>query len=76
MDEIKRVESAVNEMKDLYQNYINKNGSSSLRVSNKEINLWIVKTLLQQEKTVVELKTRQMLLYVLVTGLILKIIII
>lgn len=74
-DDLTKIEKAVTDMKDLYTNYIKRNGSSSLRISNKEINLWIVKTLLQQEKTIVELKTRQGLLYLLVTGLIIKVII-
>lgn len=75
MKDVEKIEHAVQEMKELYNKFLERNGQSSLRVSNKEFNLWIAKKLIEQDGKIIELKTRQMLLYLLVTGLIVKVII-
>lgn len=75
MEDVEKVENAVNEMKELYQKFLEKNGSSSLRITNKEFNLWIAKTLIEQDGKIIALKTRQMLLYAIVTGLMIKMIV-
>lgn len=75
MNGVEKAEKAVNEMKELYVKFLERNGSSSLRVSNKEFNLWIAKKLIEQDGEIIKLKTRQGLLYLIVTGLLIKMIV-
>lgn len=73
-EDVRNVEKAVNEMKELYNKFLERNGQSSLRISNKEFNLWIAKKLMEQDGEIIKLKTRQGLLYLITTGLLLKLI--
>ena len=60
--EIEKLENAVREIKELGILYKNKNGNASLRVSNKDFNLWMVKELIAQRGRISALEARQKLI--------------
>jgi len=68
-------ETIIREIKSLYQSYLERYGKSSLRVSNKEFNLWITNKLIEQDGRIIKLETRQKLLCAIITGLLLKVVI-
>lgn len=71
MSDIHKITDAVEDMKTLYKKFLSTNGNSSLRISNKEFNLWIVKKLLEQDGRLGKVEVKQNLLYLLTTGIIL-----
>lgn len=71
MSDIHKITNAVEDMKTLYKKFLSTNGNSSLRISNKEFNLWIVKKLLEQDGRLGKVEVKQNLLYLLTTGIIL-----
>lgn len=68
--DIHKITETVTEIKDLYKKFLSTNGNSSLRVSNKEFNLWIVKELLGQNGRIGKLEAKLNLLYLLTTAII------
>jgi len=58
---IERLEAAVDEIKNLAKEFKNRNGNSSLRISNKDFNLWLVKKMLDNDKRLTVVETRQKL---------------
>lgn len=69
-------ENIITEIKTLYESYLERHGKSSLRVSNKEFNLWIANKLIEQDGRIIRLETRQKLLFIIITGLLLKVVIV
>ena len=50
---------AVDEIKQLAIEFKEQNGNSSLRIPNKDFNLWIVKKLLDQDGRIGKVETKQ-----------------
>lgn len=71
--DINAISKAVDEMKGLYKKFLATNGNSSLRISNKEFNLWIVKTLIEQDGRIIRLESTVKLLVVILGGLVIKV---
>lgn len=53
---------AIDEIKQLAIEFKAQNGNSSLRISNKDFNLWIVKHLLEQSSRIDRVETKQKML--------------
>ena len=55
----KSLSNAIDEIKQLAIEFKAQNGNSSLRIPNKDFNLWIVKHLLEQASRIDKVETRQ-----------------
>jgi len=58
MVDIKRLEEAIKEIKELKKLFYERNGNSSLRIPNKDFNLWIVGQLIDMKKDVASNKAK------------------
>lgn len=55
----KSLNNAIAEIKNLAIEFKAQNGNSSLRIPNKDFNLWIVKKMLEQDGRIGAIETRQ-----------------
>ena len=55
----KSLSSAISEIKELAIEFKAQNGNSSLRIPNKDFNLWIVNKMLEQDGRISNVETRQ-----------------
>lgn len=58
----KSLSKAIDEIKQLAIDFKAQNGNSSLRLPNKDINLWIVKKMLEQDGRIGNVETKQKML--------------
>lgn len=75
MKKRKNLDEAIQEVKELAVNFRKRNGNSSLRIPNKDINLWIVNKLIEQDGRIIRVETITKILATLFCGLIIKILI-
>ena len=62
-----KLDDAISEIKKLAKEFREKNGNSSLRIPNKDFNLWIVNKMLEQDGRISKIEAKQMAFIVLVT---------
>ena len=55
----KSLSNAIAEVKQLTIDFKAQNGNSSLRIPNKDLNLWIIQKLLEQDGRIGSVETRQ-----------------
>lgn len=67
MERKTKLDEAINEIKKLAKEFREKNGNSSLRIPNKDFNLWIVNKLLDQDGRITKIETKQKAFILLVT---------
>lgn len=54
--------NAVKEIKALSEEFKKQNGNSTINISNKDFNLWLVKKLLEQDGRITQVETKQKLM--------------
>jgi hypothetical protein len=69
-------EVVLNEIKELAEKFKAKNGNSSLRIPNKDFNLWLVNWAIKQDGRIGKLETLTKLLTIFICGIIIRLIII
>lgn len=52
-------ETILNEVRSIAEAFKKRNGNSSLRISNKDFNLWIINELINQRGRIIKVETRQ-----------------
>lgn len=52
-------ETILNEVRGIAEAFKKRNGNSSLRISNKDFNLWIINELINQRGRIIKVETRQ-----------------
>lgn len=68
MSDIDRLTNVIkNEIKQLAKDFRARNGNSSLRIPNKDINLWIVNKLIEQDGRISKVEAKQAAFILLVT---------
>ena len=58
----KSLSNAISEIKELAIEFKAQNGNSSLRIPNKDFNLWIVNKMLEQDSRIGNVETKQKML--------------
>jgi hypothetical protein len=69
------IDEAVKEVMQFAKEFKNRNGSSSLRIPNKDFNLWLVNSMIRQNGRIGKLEVTTKVLLTLFCGLAIKIII-
>lgn len=59
MKKEKTIDEAVQEAVAITNEFKERNGDTALRISNKSFNLWIIKTLLEQNGRITKVETKQ-----------------
>lgn len=73
---IKELNAAIQEIKALSEEYRSKNESNKIPVTNKDFNLWIVSQLMEQGNVISALRSKVYILCMIVTGIIIRMLII
>jgi len=55
---INKLDDAIKEIKELSKEFKERNGNSSLRIPNKDFNLWLVQKLLEQDGRLIKVETK------------------
>lgn len=69
------LDDAIKEIKFLAKEFKERNGNSSLRIPNKDFNLWLVNSMIRQNGRIGKLEVTTKVLLTLFCGLVIKIII-
>jgi len=70
-----KLRKAVDEVKKLAKEFKAENGNSSLRIPNKDFNLWLVNSMIQQNGRIGKLEATTKILAVLFCGIVIKLLI-
>lgn len=62
-----KLEDAIKEIRELAKAFKAKNGNSSLRIPNKDFNLWIVNKMMEQDGRISKVESRQAAFILLIT---------
>lgn len=65
-----RLEKAIEEVKKVSKEFKNKNGNKYIKITNKDFNLWIVKTLMEDKARISKLEGKQSLICKTLIGII------
>ncbi len=57
-----KLDEAINEIKELARSFKERNGNSSLRIPNKDLNLWMVNWMIKQEGRLGKIETKTKML--------------
>lgn len=69
------LEDALKESKTLVKDFMGKNGNSSLRIPNKDMNLWMMNEMIRQNSRIGKLEVTTKVLLTLFCGIAIKLII-
>jgi len=69
------IDDAIKEIKVLAKEFRERNGCSSLRIPNKDFNLWLVNSMIRQNGRIGKLEVTTKVLITLFCGLLIKIVI-
>ena len=69
------LDDAIKEIRNLATEFKKRNGNSSLRIPNKDFNLWLVNSMIRQNGRIGKLEVTTKVLLTLFCGLVIKIII-
>jgi len=69
------IDDAIKEIKVLAKEFKERNGNSSLRIPNKDFNLWLVNSMIRQNGRIGKLEVTTKVLITLFCGLLIKIVI-
>ncbi len=57
-----KLDEAINEIKELAKSFKERNGNSSLRIPNKDLNLWMVYWMIKQDGRIGKIETKNKML--------------
>jgi len=69
------LDEAIKEIKSLAIEFKKRNGNSSLRIPNKDFNLWLVNSMIKQNSRIGKLEVTTKVLLMLFCGLLVKVVI-
>ena len=69
------LDDAIKEIKSLAEDFRSRNGNSSLRIPNKDFNLWLVNSMIAQNGRIGKLESTTKILLMLFCGLMVKVIV-
>ena len=69
------LDDAIKEIKSLAKDFRSRNGNSSLRIPNKDMNLWMINQFIKQNGRIGKLESTTKILLMLFCGLMVKVIV-